>query len=428
MPQASYSSHVAQIAQIAQTPRVEAHDERHQLPALTGLRIVAALAVVFYHYFAVFMTWSPTNGIPVTERAPTTLWLRLLYGGTLGVDCFFVLSGFILAYTYMASTGALRGTRAAFWVARAARIYPVYLLGLVLGMVPFLWHERHLAGLVSNIIGQPLLLQAWVPPLTTWTSLNPPGWSLSVEAFCYLLFPFILVTLAARSRRTLWMAAALSCVVFAVVPVVLAPLGYLSHQPSLIWVISRVLYYNPLVRLPEFTLGVALGLLFVRRHEEPEDRHVFAATGIVVDLSLVAIALAVIGLAFLPLPEALPTRVLAAPLLAAGIALLALERGHLARLLSRRGCVWLGDVSYGVYILHVPLWAWLAWLAQRAFHVPPTAPALLPIYLMCVVGAAGLSHRYIETPARAAIRAWWGSVSQAGSIWQARRSIGQAVR
>lgn len=365
--------------------------------------------VVFDHYFGTFTTWNPATGLPVTELAPTTVWGRLAQGGALGVDCFFALSGFILAYTYVTSAGALRGTRAAFWIARVARIYPVYLVGLALSAVPFLWHERHLGGLAANALAQPLLLQAWVPSLNTWNSLNPPGWSLSVEAFCYLLFPSILVALASRSRRTLWEVAALSCVVFAALPALFLSLSTLSHQPFIAWLVGQVLYYNPLVRLPEFTLGVSLGLLFVRRYEEPADRSFFAAKGATIDVALVILALAVIGLALLPLPGAYPTQALVVPVMGAGIALLAQERGQIARMLSWRGCVWLGDVSYGVYILHVPIWAWLAWLAQRRFHLSPAAAVLLPIYLACVIGAAGLSHRFIESPARRAIRARWAA-------------------
>ena len=397
-------------------PKDGTGEAQRRLGALTGLRFVAALGVVLNHYRVAFRWWDTALGVPAAATQPTTGWTRLLAGGALGVDCFFVLSGFILAYTYATPLGSLRGTRRAFWVARLARIYPVYLVGLALDALPFVRRSHHLGGLLAAVVSQPLLLQAWVPSLGTWNTWNPPGWSLSVEAFFYLLFPFILTgltSLACRSRWALWAVSGLSWGLFAALPALLLPLVGAWHRPGLVWTLNQVLYYNPLVRLPEFTLGMALGLLSVSAREQRR-RHPFSTTkGSAWDLALAALALAVGGLLLLPLPGQYPARTLVMPIFAAAIVLLAQGRGAIARLLSWRGCVWLGDVSYAVYILHVPLWAWLAWIAQAALHISPAAPVLLPIYLAGVLVAAGLSFRFVERPARTAIRARWAA-------WEAR--------
>src|SRR5690242_18897656 len=95
---------------------------KSRLPALTGVRFLAAAQMVVLHYGLQNMVGSPD-------------WLRAMVGaGGVGVQLFFVLSGFILTYTYQAQDG-LRGTWRRFWWARFARIYPLYLLSLVV-LVP----------------------------------------------------------------------------------------------------------------------------------------------------------------------------------------------------------------------------------------------------------------------------------------------------
>lgn len=91
--------------------------ERSHLTALTGLRFLAAIHVVLFHRREAF------PGLPYAVE-------NLLVSGNIGVNLFFVLSGFVLAYNYMNDDGL--PSRREFWVARFARIYPVYLLAFLL--------------------------------------------------------------------------------------------------------------------------------------------------------------------------------------------------------------------------------------------------------------------------------------------------------
>ena len=326
-----------------------------------------------------------------------------------------MLSGFILACTYAAPGGTLRRSQWAFWGARIARIYPIYLVGLGLDLLLFLGRLYHLTGVLASLGTTPLLLQAWIPSPGSWSSWNPPRWSLSVEAFFYLLFPFMLVSLAGRSRRVLWASAGLSINLFAAVPATLIfLLG--TWRPAVFWALDQVLYFNPLIRLSEFTLGISLGLLFVggRRHLRDDSQPAARVTGW--DVALVSLVLAAAGVQFLSLPAHYPVSVVVAPIFAAAIFVLASTQGMIRSLLSRRVCVWLGEVSYGIYILHVPIWAWLAWIGHELLHISLTTPVFVPVYLTCVLVAAGLSYRFVERPARMAIRARWAA-------WEARRTI-----
>src|SRR5947209_20217313 len=93
------------------------------LRPLTGLRFMAALLVVIHHYFGIA---TGDYGQRADPRVPT-----LIAAAFVGVNIFFILSGFILAYNYLDADGQLRITCRDFWAARFARIYPVYVLAFL---------------------------------------------------------------------------------------------------------------------------------------------------------------------------------------------------------------------------------------------------------------------------------------------------------
>jgi peptidoglycan/LPS O-acetylase OafA/YrhL len=176
-----------------------------QLPALTSLRFIAALAVVVLHYRDLL--------------GPLPGWLmHAIVGGQFGVTFFFVLSGFILTYRYRDwfAGGVAATDYRRFQRFRLARIYPVYVLGLLLDTP---WHllERAWAGQLAadgptfaaswlvNLAG----LQAWVPAVPYAMFWNTPAWSVAAEFFFYATFPWVCCTLARRCASPGRLAAAL---------------------------------------------------------------------------------------------------------------------------------------------------------------------------------------------------------------------------
>src|SRR5215470_12788068 len=174
---------------------------RRRLDGLTALRLLAALHVILFHL--------KVEGI--LTGGPW--WYQNFAGiGYIGVNFFFVLSGFILVYIYAANNADVRR----FWKARFARIYPAYVFSLAvtapffffvlrhLNLPFFAWSERHLAFAALLTL---CLFQAWSPQgALTW---NPVCWSLSVEAFFYFLFPFLLRWIRTWSGRMLLFGIAL---------------------------------------------------------------------------------------------------------------------------------------------------------------------------------------------------------------------------
>jgi peptidoglycan/LPS O-acetylase OafA/YrhL len=223
------------------------------LDALTTLRFLAAFRVMLYH----LVNWQTKS-----------FWLRALMGTPLGVSYFFLSSGFLLTYAHSAS--AARGTFDArrFWIKRGVRILPVYYLGLILAVPLLLGNGDATVGKTLETI---FLLQAWFPKSALYWSY--PAWALSALAFFYTAFPALLLATRTTSRRALWILAGLAWAATLVPGLVYAvvnpdSMAVVSPNAHAVWI--DVLRYNPLVRLPEFVLGVAAARLYLHSGGFPQ--------------------------------------------------------------------------------------------------------------------------------------------------------------
>jgi peptidoglycan/LPS O-acetylase OafA/YrhL len=367
---------------------------RPRVPALTSLRFFAALHVVFFHFLA-FKILSSDG------------WLGQISSiGYVGVSFFFVLSGFILVYTY-----AGRNTSAhEFWRARFARIYPAFAFSLLLTApffffatlmlnVPFFaWFSGHLKLVVFLV---PLLLQAWVPlAALAWNSV---AWSLSDEAFFYLLFPFLkkrLLKIAVPSLAFL----ALAC--WAV------SLGmswaYVLRNPDHLQVIDadvlnafwlNAVKFHPFARLPEFVLGMACGAIFLKSRKEARPE---SDAKLALPLVLAGLLIAATVAHFSPWISypVLHTSLLA-PAFAAIIYGCALRPRWCAPL-DWKPLVFLGDASYSLYLLH-SFFLGPFFFTQTGF---PRHRGLgwYFLYFVVAVGISVLVYRFIEEPSRRKLR------------------------
>jgi peptidoglycan/LPS O-acetylase OafA/YrhL len=385
---------------------------RKSLEPLTGARFLAALWVVLYHStkdFGFQMTYRPSEPILLA------LWNPIVRQGYLAVDFFFLLSGFILAYNYITHDGMLRGGKGAFWIARTARIYPVYLLGIALGVVGYLRDSHASASAAITIASHVLLVQSWIPSTLAF-DLNPPAWSLAAEALFYALFPLLLPLCARFGRRTLPLVAGAAWGMYALVLASFALLGHGLGLASSSWLVP-IVSFNPLVRLPEFLVGVAIGLAFVDFRKAapslPRTSRRLAASSHDLGIAAVLGALGAVFVLVPPIAEHIPVAnvmaVFAIPLFVLLIYLLALQCGLFAWILSLPLVAWLGEISYGIYILHWPLWYMWHTYATKILPLKATGVWSLIMYLFLLISVAGLSFKYLEGPTRRAIRAWWST-------------------
>ena len=359
-----------------------------RLDALTPLRFAAAAMIAAGHGAAVF-GWAPGPAF--------------LYAANAGVSFFFVLSGFVLAYNYPALEG--RGATRRFFAMRVARIWPMHAFAFVLVLVAFP-REAWTAPGVDPWLAAALslsLTQAWVPIAGYAGAFNAVSWTLSVDAFCYLMFPLLLVRLREAPARTLVAASLLS-----IAPPMLAnALGGARSDLALDqWNWYLLDHFFPLSRLVEFALGMAAARVFASgRARLP------AGTPTATAVEVLVLAACVASLAALHLVPYAGARVgpgvgdwlaqvAAAPVFAALLVVLAHGRGAVARVLAMRGPVHLGDLSYAVYLLHALLLHAPVWRTLTA-SIGGAASAVA--YALALVALAHLAWRFVESPARRGI-------------------------
>lgn len=386
---------------------------RAAIEPLTGLRFIAAAMIVAFHY---------------APRPPGLL----VRNGFLGVGLFFILSGFVLAYSYIDDEGAVRGTTRDFWLARVARIYPVYLIGLALALPAFIARvaadpvahspAAPTSSILAAVVSTLLLSQAWIPVIATeW---NYPAWSLSCEAFFYLAFPFLAPVLARAAAR--WPARVLAlCWLVALVPpasYALARPDGIAHATFASWgVWLSVLKYDPAVRFAEFAFGIALGVVFVRHRAAWAARAHLAS--IMLGAGLVAV---IVGVVVAPYP--LLHNGLLAPAFGAIVVALALDRAHgIAALMASVTFRRLGEASYAMYIVHAPVHdAWARWNPLRGRGLSPWAS--FAAYGVALLIVAVVIERVVGEPARRVLRRRWIDRRRVTATGVAERDASVAAR
>nr|WP_062399251.1 acyltransferase [Pseudonocardia sp. AL041005-10] len=311
--------------------------------ALTGLRIVAALWVVAFHFH-----FTPMAGVETVNG-----WLGpLITQGALGVDLFFVLSGFVIAWTYLDRLGPrlrLRDAGGFVW-ARAARMWPAY--AVVFHLFGVWLVARLLFGSTTDVayqavqpsfgvgawLEQLFLVQMWDEQYLDGASWVGPTWSISAEWLAYLLFP--LLALGFFRLRNLPFAVLAAGSLLCTAPMAAAFL-----------VVGSPYYpYSWLVRiLGGFSAGV-LAMLAVRRLRATERVRSAAsatATFTVAAVPFVLLAGSVVGGGLHGLA------VVAFPVLVGALALA--DRGPVHHLLTRGPMVHGGRISYALYLVHIPM-------------------------------------------------------------------------
>lgn len=345
---------------------------KRDIRALTGIRFFAAAWVVVFHFRgdveSVFPAWRHLEAVTGA--------------GYLGVDLFFILSGFIIAYNY-ASTfdrGVLRRDYLRFLWLRLARIYPVHLATL-LTLLSVVFAARVLHVQLKNPFGASdflknlFMVHAWFGRADP--SWNYPAWSISAEWFAYLLFPLAARLFhRARSARASVLGASCSLAVLFI--------GMVAFNN-----------YNPLLRVvTEFAAGMFLARLFAMTSPS-------AAWEWTAGLALGAIPLVLL------LAHGDAQGVLLIVVFAVTILSLAHSRHGVARALSTKWIVFLGEVSYALYMTHAVIQMVLGNLlpmAARAGSPLIDRVAIVLLYAVVLLAVAVGTHLLLERPARDRLR------------------------
>jgi len=390
---------VVQERHVAATP-LTAVTGRH-LPALNGLRGVAVIGVVAYH-----------------------LQLGWASGGYLGVDLFFVLSGFLITSLLLEEwKGSGRISLVAFWGRRAKRLLPalflvvvalaLYLIGNALFGGPGANGLIDLSGLRGDAIWSLLYANNWhliYAHQSYFAQFSTPSplqhtWSLAIEEQFYLVWPLLLLLVLRVARQGWRRAGAMLTISLGVLSsILMAVLFHPGSDPSRI-------YYGTDTRLFDLMAGATLAFLAASRRQ-PNERarrtlHVVAPTAAAV-LAVFWVTAGTSG--------GLPTSfmfeggfLICAALAAVVIADARLvEAGRFSRALAWPPLHFIGTISYGIYLWHWPV---IVYLSAARTGLPTLSLDIVRIGVTLALSTA--SYYVVERPIRLArsggIVRWWGA-------------------
>ncbi len=341
---------------------------------IDGLRAVAVLSVVIFHLHA---SWLPS--------------------GFLGVDIFFVISGFLITSIIYRDIQQDKFTFKDFYLRRIKRILPVFfvvlfatlLVGFFLMPVEENFTDLRKSALASTLFAANLYFMRgggyFDPNLEDKPFLHI--WSLSVEEQFYFVFPILLILLL----RFEWTCQRKYPILFSVGLVTLAMSFIDLKAIGITW----DTYYMPHLRVPEMLVGSLLAIAWSDGHLRfntlsQQKRSILSA----ICLLILFVSFFTTNIFVLPFFPGVASLI---PCLAtAGLLFLNSEDNSIARLMSLRPVVWIGKLSYSMYLWH---WVVLAWF-RYVYGIGPLAPTQLFIASLLILGLSCLSYYFVEQPTR----------------------------
>jgi len=339
---------------------------------IQALRALAVLLVVAYHFW---------------PEGPVR-------GGYVGVDVFFVISGFLITSHLVRSMEAGTFSFRAFWSRRARRLLPVAIvvIGVVVVATPVLapqtmWRETALQAVASSLYVQNIALTLSSVDYLAEDGVATPlqhYWSLSLEEQFYILWPILLVGAVVLGRRA---GRPRKAVVVAIV--VVAAISFVASI-GLTGVFPGAAYFVPVTRAWEFAVGAAVFLLTSRYGLHRRLRLVLLASGTV---------LVIVPAFVYDAQTSFPGAAALVPVLGAGAMIAAAyNQGAVGAILNARPLRAIGDASYSLYLWHWPI-AVFAFIAIRSADAALPQPLVAAILFGIAIPVSILSKKYVEDAA-----------------------------
>ena len=359
------------------------------LSSLTSLRGIAALLVVIFHFDAVFIMLAPYGEHPFFRK------------GYLWVDFFFLLSGFIMMHVY--GKYFLEGFQMShfkkFIRARFARIYPLHLFSFFGMIVLYLWFRANFEinfwdELIFNIKAIPanlLFLQSM--HFTSYLTWDQPSWSVGAEWWIYLIFPFMVVPFKKIARQWkilifLFILGGYFFIIYYLYPLSNAA----SPFPSLNNNMLNVTYDFGFIRcFFGFLFGMLIYELYIIKwlYKYFSKSSFLLLTTILTFFVLgqdVSDLIPVVLFAFLVLMGAYAT-------------------GLAEKILDWKPLQFLGDISYSIYLVHIPTLFFISFLVRKYSSIAINEENSLAwfyclLFVLLVIAISTLTHRLVELPMR----------------------------
>ncbi|MDP9644190.1 peptidoglycan/LPS O-acetylase OafA/YrhL [Actinopolyspora lacussalsi] len=345
---------------------------------MTGMRFLAALAVFGFHSSLQI----PANSVFAHDGVADTYQKIMSQAGAAGVTFFFVLSGFVMTWSYKP-----HDRNVDFWRRRLVKIYPNHVVTWAVALLLFAAVYTHPYQAVANLF----LVQAWIPEYDTYLSVNPPSWSLSTEVAFYLLFPLVFAVARKIREQYLWwfvwltvaLVAITALVAYVLLPEHPRPPDGLPISTYQYW----VNYVFPPLRLFDFFLGILLARIVL--------------AGRWVRLGIGPLVLALLGCYTVSLfvPYLYGMRAVCIVPLALLIPAIATSdvRGERS-FLRGRTMVWLGEISFAFYLVHAIVLVTGRELLGDSYFGTPLATGVLLLYLVLSILLAWALYEFVEKP------------------------------
>ena len=298
------------------------------LNSLTSLRFFFAFVVFSSH-----LTFVKTN----------LAWYNYLknnvfFEGYLGVGFFFILSGFVLALNYEKKViDNPNFDKKKFYIARIARIYPLHVLTFCV-MLPFVIINVWQGYFHWDIAGANLfLLQSYIPVKDFYFSINNVSWSISTELFFYLMFPFYVIWLHKFPK--------LKYILLLIIPIIIFAEPYFRTNMKLE---KAIFYINPIVRSFDFILGIITCQIYKKIKDTP----INFSKGTLIEIAAITV-LAIFFYFHNDVERAFRYGIYYWIPMVGIVLIFALQKGLFSRILQHKTLVYLGEISFAFYMIHM---------------------------------------------------------------------------
>ena len=343
-----------------------------RIEQITFTRFIAAISIVIFHCGKDSFLFNNKYVSFIFEQA------------NLGVSYFFILSGFVMIIAY---GNQVKVDFFDYIKNRLARIYPIYFIAILIILAISLFQNINIENLLLNLF----MIQSWLPDKAL--TLNFPGWSLSVEMFFYIIFPFLFNNIFSKSKfKTISVSIILfwliSQIIFHLIVYQILKIPYFS---------IRDMNYNPILHLNEFLVGNLAGIYFIKKVKDNKKNYlpfIFATLLVLILFLKFPFGLnfqnGFLAIVFIPL-----------------ILLISLSNDKVTNLFTKKIFVFLGEISFGIYILHIPVWIVFSDYRMEKYlglnkESDFTTSFLIRLLILFVISC--VSYVYIEKPLRNIIK------------------------
>lgn len=336
-----------------------------KLEQLTFSRFLAAISIVIYHY--------GTGVYPFNCESIHFIFKQ----ANIGVSYFFILSGFVMIIAYD-SKGQID-----FWTfmgKRFARIYPAFLFAVSLIAIYFLFTLAPIP--FHQMLLNLTMMQSWLPGYVF--TFNYPSWSITVEMFFYVTFPFLFNRFYKRySFKKILVLIIAIFILSQLVFHFLLNSSFYQDFPSTNY---QFMYYFPLLHLSAFLMGNLAGMFYLKYNKNHVQNHDLRI------ITLLAIAIIAIKFNFGINYHNGMMALIFVPL----IVLMSHNNGILTKISNFKTLIFLGEISYGIYILQYPVFSFTKTFLNMVKIDNPMVVFYSGLIFLIIVSA--FSFVFIETP------------------------------